>query len=183
MEQGERWLSLALFFSFYRIDFRGRCDSYESHLPLIWTIYFPTAPLTTWTNCIRNAPLEVLAFITPAPLTYTHPVSRAPPTGNWRMLYRLKLAVVSMLKSYSAMKSGGFRESFVCSYSYTIQVRLTGRNRNLWPYKCRSKYGYHNKSGTCIRRNSGKPTDINRIIPILTVLQPNFLLLRIKKVE
>ena len=23
---------------------RGRCDSYESHLPLIWTIYFPTAP-------------------------------------------------------------------------------------------------------------------------------------------
>lgn len=44
MEQGERWLSLAIFFSFYRIDFRGRCDSYESHLPLIWTIYFPTAP-------------------------------------------------------------------------------------------------------------------------------------------
>ena len=45
MGQGERWLSLAIFFSFYRIDFRGRCDSYESHLPLIWTIYFPTAPL------------------------------------------------------------------------------------------------------------------------------------------
>ena len=37
-------MSLAIFFSFYRIDFRGRCDSYESHLPLIWTIYFPTAP-------------------------------------------------------------------------------------------------------------------------------------------
>ena len=23
----------------------GRCDSYESHRPLLWTIYFPTAPL------------------------------------------------------------------------------------------------------------------------------------------
>src|SRR5699024_3616168 len=44
MEQGERWLSLAIFFSFYRINFMGRCDTYESHLPLIWTIYCPTAP-------------------------------------------------------------------------------------------------------------------------------------------
>ena len=38
-------MSLAIFFSFYRINFRGRCDSHESHLPLIWAIYFPTAPL------------------------------------------------------------------------------------------------------------------------------------------
>ena len=43
MEQGERWLSLAIFFSFYRINFRGRCDSRESRLPLIKIIYFPTA--------------------------------------------------------------------------------------------------------------------------------------------
>ena len=45
MERRERWLSLAIFFSFYRINFRGSCDSSESQLPLFWTIYFPTAPL------------------------------------------------------------------------------------------------------------------------------------------
>ena len=45
MERRERWLSLAIFFSFYRINFRGSCDSCESQLPLFWTIYFPTAPL------------------------------------------------------------------------------------------------------------------------------------------
>ena len=37
-------MSLAIFFSFYRINFRGSCDSCESQLPLFWTIYFPTAP-------------------------------------------------------------------------------------------------------------------------------------------
>ena len=44
MERGERWLSLVIFFSFLRINFRGRRDSHESHLPLFGTIYFPTAP-------------------------------------------------------------------------------------------------------------------------------------------
>ena len=29
---------------FLEDKFRGRCDSCESHLPLIKTIYFPTAP-------------------------------------------------------------------------------------------------------------------------------------------
>ena len=31
-------------FFFFAKSFRGRCDSYESHLPLFGTIYFPTAP-------------------------------------------------------------------------------------------------------------------------------------------
>ena len=30
---------------FLEDKFRGRCDSCESHLPLIKTIYFPTAPI------------------------------------------------------------------------------------------------------------------------------------------
>ena len=57
-------MSLAIFFSFYRINFRGSCDSCESQLPLFWTIYFPTAPfcpagicyvyLAAWT-CRRSA--------------------------------------------------------------------------------------------------------------------------------
>ena len=44
MERGERWLSLAIFFSFQSINFWGRRDSHESRLPQIKTIYFPTAP-------------------------------------------------------------------------------------------------------------------------------------------
>ena len=32
-------------FFFFAKSFRGRCDSYESHLPLFGTIYFPTAPI------------------------------------------------------------------------------------------------------------------------------------------
>ena len=44
MKRGERWLSLAIFFSFFAKSFKGRCDSHESHLPLFGTIYFPTAP-------------------------------------------------------------------------------------------------------------------------------------------
>ena len=31
-------------FLFLWKSFRGRCDSHESHLPLIRTIYFPIAP-------------------------------------------------------------------------------------------------------------------------------------------
>ena len=46
MERGERWLSLAIFFSFLGDKIRGRCDSHESHLPLIKTIYFPIAPFS-----------------------------------------------------------------------------------------------------------------------------------------
>lgn len=37
-------MSLAIFFLFLEKIFRGRCDSYESHRPLFWAIYFPTAP-------------------------------------------------------------------------------------------------------------------------------------------
>ena len=31
-------------FFFFAKSFRGRCDSHESHRPLLGTIYFPTAP-------------------------------------------------------------------------------------------------------------------------------------------
>ncbi len=44
MERRERWLSLVIFLSFQRINFRGRRVSHESRLPLFGTIYFPTAP-------------------------------------------------------------------------------------------------------------------------------------------
>ena len=37
-------MSLAIFFSFYGINFRGSCDLHESQLPLFWIIYFPIAP-------------------------------------------------------------------------------------------------------------------------------------------
>ena len=53
MERGERWLSLAIFFSFQRINFRGRRNSYESRLPLFGTIYFPTAPEKVFGNGIN----------------------------------------------------------------------------------------------------------------------------------
>ena len=36
-------MSLAIFFSFYGINFRGSCDLHESQLPLFWIIYFPIA--------------------------------------------------------------------------------------------------------------------------------------------
>lgn len=42
----KRWLITAIFFLFLK-NFRGGCDSYESHPPLFWTIYFPTAPYLT----------------------------------------------------------------------------------------------------------------------------------------
>ena len=45
-------MSLAIFFSFYRINFRGSCDSCESQLPLFWTIYFPTAPFSILISCL-----------------------------------------------------------------------------------------------------------------------------------
>ena len=55
MERGERWLSLVIFFSFLRINFRGRRDSHESHLPLFGTIYFPTAPFSNLLPHINRA--------------------------------------------------------------------------------------------------------------------------------
>ena len=59
MERRERWLSLAIFFSFYRINFRGSCDSSESQLPLFWTIYFPTAPSACDHFAIYNYSAEI----------------------------------------------------------------------------------------------------------------------------
>ncbi len=51
---GKRWLSLDIFFSFQRINFRGRRNLYESCLPLFGTIYFPTdSPISSVSGKIR----------------------------------------------------------------------------------------------------------------------------------
>ena len=46
-------------FLFLGDKFRGRCDSCESHLPLIKTIYFPTAP---WCYVKKKYKLKVNFF-------------------------------------------------------------------------------------------------------------------------
>ncbi len=50
-------MSLAIFFSFWQKKFRGSCNSYELQLPLLRTIYFPTAPF--------NSPLVLSLEIIP----------------------------------------------------------------------------------------------------------------------
>ena len=61
MERGERWLSLVIFFSFLRINFRGRRDSHESHLPLFGTIYFPTAPSFQYVDSLEMPPYSAFS--------------------------------------------------------------------------------------------------------------------------
>ena len=48
-------MSLAIFLFFRRGKFRGRCDSCESHLPLIKTIYFPIAPFLNYLIILKTS--------------------------------------------------------------------------------------------------------------------------------
>lgn len=45
------WACVSLFGE----NFRVRCDSYESRRTLLWTIYFPTAPLHTVSVKVRSS--------------------------------------------------------------------------------------------------------------------------------